>query len=339
MEEPIEDVDDGGSAWMETFVPQSNIEVAVPHIPRISDPDEYGRLMRRLTRQILEKAGATSAFDSPLLWYYTPIDSEWSLGHFESSGIIYDCMDELSAFRGARPELVEAEQRLFEWADIVFTGGYELWLRKKAFHPNVHFFGCGVESNHFGQALLDDTAIPEDVASLKKPILGWFGVIDERVDYSLLDRLAEARPDWSIVMVGPTVKVDPSELPRRENILWLGNRDYRSLPNYCKAFDICMMPFALNEATVYINPTKALEYMATGRPIIATPVRDVVRQYSDIVYIEAEAEGFIRRAEQILRDPDEARVRRGIEKAAASSWDNTVEKMRNLIFEAVAGRG
>jgi glycosyltransferase involved in cell wall biosynthesis len=244
-------------------------------------------------------------------------------------------MDELSQFSGAPPQLVANEARLIANADIVFTGGYELWLRKRQQHPNVHFFGCGVEFDHFSKAMSPDTSIPPDIDFMARPILGWFGVVDERVDYAMVGEMARMRPDWSFAMVGPVVKVDPNLLPHAPNLFWLGGRDYQVLPNYCKAFDICMMPFAINAATEYINPTKALEYLATGRPVISTPVKDVVRQYQDTVSVVKTAEQFVAEAQRLLEQRDQARMDRGINKARQSSWENTVKRMQELIREAI----
>jgi len=274
-------------------------------------------------------------FDKPLIWYYSPMDSAWSLGYFENRGIVYDCMDELSAFTGAPRQLVENEARLMEFADIVFTGGYELWTKKKAQHDNAHFFGCGVEFDHFAKAQDANTVIPPDIDFMARPILGWFGVVDERVDYAMVGDMARARPDWSFAMVGPVVKVDPNLLPHAPNLFWMGGRDYTVLPNYCRAFDICMMPFAMNASTQYINPTKALEYLATGRPVISTPVKDVVRQYSDTVSIVRTMDEFLAEAERLLKNPDPDRIQRGIEKARGASWENTVKDMQGLIAQAI----
>jgi glycosyltransferase involved in cell wall biosynthesis len=247
-------------------------------------------------------------------------------------------MDELSQFAGAPKELVDNERRLMEQADVVFTGGYELYLKKSKQHPNVHFFGCGVEYDHFSKAQDAGAPVPEDVRNLEKPIVGWFGVVDERVDYSLLKRMSELRSDWNFVIVGPVVKVDPNSLPQAENLHWLGGRDYKVLPDYCRAYDVCMMCFALNEATQYINPTKALEYLATGKPVVSTPVSDVVRQYADTVAIANSPEDFVTCIEKALTNPNQEMIRRGIEKARQASWECTVERMQELIDEAVVAK-
>jgi glycosyltransferase involved in cell wall biosynthesis len=335
IEEPIYDLshDDPGRLELEAVAP--NIMVSTVHLgEHMRFSPQLPETLRLFARQAIDTFNMKGEFDSPFLWYYGPMEASWSLDYFENSGIIYDCMDELSQFKGAPPELIQQEKRLLKRADVVFTGGYELWLKKSQQHPNVHFFGCGVEVDHFGKALSDNTPIPKDVAKLGRPIIGWFGVIDERVDYELLGQMADMRPDWSFVMVGPVVKVDPDDFPKHSNIHWLGGRDYQDLPGYCKAFDVCMMVFALNEATEFINPTKALEYLATGKPVISTPVADVVRQYSDLVFIERDAEGFVNRIESLLAAPDDVRIQKGLAKAAGCSWDNTVARMQALIAEA-----
>jgi glycosyltransferase involved in cell wall biosynthesis len=292
--------------------------------------------LRRFLNDAIEQVNTDGAFDAPLLWYYSPMEAAWSLDYIEGRGVVYDCMDELSQFRGAPKELVDEERRLMSRADVVFTGGYELWMKKSRQHPNTHFFGCGVEYEHFSKAQDPRTPVPDDIASLPGPVIGWFGVIDERVDYDLLQEMAALRPEWSFVMVGPVVKVDPATLPQAPNLHWLGGRDYKILPDYCRGYDVCMMAFAINEATEFINPTKALEYLATGKPVLSTPVADVVRQYQDLVYIERDAQGFIDRIEEFLTNPDTDRIQRGIDKASSCSWESTVSQMQNLIDEAIA---
>jgi hypothetical protein len=264
------------------------------------------------------------------------MDSAWSLGYFENRGVVYDCMDELSQFTGAPRALVSNEARLIEHADIVFTGGYELGDKKRKQHDNVHAFGCGVEFDHFNQAALPNTQIPPDIDFMSRPILGWFGVVDERVDYAMVGEMARMRPDWSFAMVGPVVKVDPNLLPHAPNLYWLGGRDYQQLPHYCRAFDLNMMCFAMNASTQYINPTKGLEYMATGKPIVSTHVRDVVKQWSDIVRLAKGAEEFIRQAEDALKYPNDDRVKRGLELAKKCSWEGTVATMQQLIKDAIS---
>jgi len=296
---------------------------------------ETADLQRELAQRAIRTLNEEGAFDNPLLWYYSPMEALWAMDRIEGRGVVYDCMDELSQFVGAPPELLECERQVMERADVMFTGGYELWMKKSQQHPNVHFFGCGVEFEHFSKAQDTSLPVPVDVRDLKRPIIGWFGVVDERVDYDLLRRIAEMRPEWSFVLVGPVVKVDPATLPQAPNIHWLGGRDYKVLPDYCRAYDVCMMPFALNEATQYINPTKALEYLATAKPVVGTPVADVVRGYSGIVDIAGTPEEFVAAIERALTSPNEEAIRQGVEKARDAGWECTVAKMQDLIDEAV----
>lgn len=336
VEEPFFDLREQDEPYVSMHRVMPNVTVATPHLPPAMNRDpKLPEYLRRFTREAIEQLNDTGEFDRPLLWYYSPMDSAWSLGYFENRGIVYDSMDELSQFSGAPKALVDNELRLMQYADVVFTGGYELYLKKKQRHVNVHFFGCGVEYDHFAKARDENTVIPPDIDFMARPILGWFGVVDERVDYGLLAEIAGKRPEWSIAMVGPVVKVDPNLLPHAPNLFFLGQRQYEVLPNYCKAFSVCIMPFAINAATEFINPTKCLEYFATGRPVIGTPVRDVVRQYSDLVYIAKTADEFIDKCTQALHNPDPERLRLAIERAQSSTWENTVKTMQGLIAEAI----
>lgn len=313
-----------------------NITVAALNLPpSYRGTEAVGPLMLHYARVAIESVNGDGKFDRPLLWYYSPMEAAWSLGEIEGCGIVYDCMDELSQFAGAPKELVDNERRLMEAADLMFTGGYELFLKKSKQHNSVHFFGCGVEYAHFSQAQNEATPVPEDLQKIGKPVIGWFGVVDERVDYDLLKKVAELRPQYNFVLVGPVVKVDPNSLPQAENLHWLGGRDYKVLPNYCRGYDVCMMPFALNEATQYINPTKALEYLATGKPVVSTPVSDVVRQYTNTVAIASTAEDFAACIDRAIENPDREMIQRGIDRAKDASWECTVEKMQALIEEAI----
>ncbi|HSU67172.1 MAG TPA: family 1 glycosylhydrolase, partial [Tepidisphaeraceae bacterium] len=337
IEEPFFDRPAGSQPEVTYHRVMPNVTVACPHVPSSWNRSrDLPSKLREFAREAIEHMNETGEFDKPLLWYYSPMDSAWSLGYFENRGIVYDSMDELSQFTGAPRALVDNENRLMEYADVVFAGGYELSLKKKKRHDNVHFFGCGVEFNHFNLAQDPSTNVPPDIDFMHRPILGWFGVVDERVDYNMVGEMARMRPHWSFAMVGPVVKVDPNLLPHFPNLYWLGQRDYSVLPNYCRAFDICMMPFAINAATEYINPTKALEYLATGRPVIATPVKDVVRQYSDLVEIVKTADEFVAAADRLLKDMPTDRIQRGIDKAKQCSWESTVSTMQRLIKEAIS---
>ena len=313
IEEPFFDRPEHDEPELQFHRVMPNVTVACPHLPPSWDKNpKLPDLLRKYAHEAIEAMNDNGEFDLPLIWYYSPMDASWSLGHFENRGIVYDSMDELSQFTGAPRSLIANERRLMDHSDVVFTGGYELYLKKKEQHPNVHFFGCGVEFEHFSQAGDPNTSVPPDIDFMNRPILGWFGVVDERVDYNMVGEMARMRPEWSFAMVGPVVKVDPNLLPHFPNLYWLGGRDYSVLPNYCRAFDVNMMCFAINAATQFINPTKALEYLATGKPVVSTAVKDVVTQYTGIVDIVRTAGGVRRRRRAGHADagqgPDRQRV-------------------------------
>ena len=290
---------------------------------------------RRLVKEFINGPGA-GQFDNPVQWFYDPMAVTAFDGHMNEILTVYDCMDELSKFAGAPPEIVQREAKLLERAAVVFTGGRKLYEAKSRFHSNCHFYGCGVDESHFGKARNPETSPAPELKSLPKPIIGYFGVIDERLDYELLSALAEANPNGSIVMVGPVMKVEEKTLPRRPNLHWVGQKAYSELPALCKGFDICMMPFALNEATEFINPTKALEYMATGRPIVSTAVADVVRNFGEVVKIAHSPGEFVNLCRETLEKPDPNAIERGLQMVAENSWDSVVARLEGHISDALA---
>jgi glycosyltransferase involved in cell wall biosynthesis len=244
-------------------------------------------------------------------------------------------MDELSLFRGASQELLDLEAALFERADLVFTGGMSLYEAKRNRHRSVHCFPSSIEFDHFAKAraLTDE---PKDQAGIAGPRLGFFGVIDERMDVELLGQVAELRPEWQFVMIGPVVKIDPASLPRRDNIHWLGPKSYKELPAYLAGWDVGFMNFALNEATRFISPTKTPEFLAAGVPVVSTPITDVVRPYGEkgLVEIAKTPLEVVRKVEAMLARPKEAWLQKVDRHLAAGSWDKTWAAMHRLMTEA-----
>lgn len=289
--------------------------------------------LERLLREWIEGQG----WPGFAAWLYTPMAIRIARA-LEPRAIFYDCMDELSAFLGAPPELLERERELLTVADAVFTGGPSLYRAKKDRHPRVHCFPSSVDLVHFAGATR--SAEPADQARLPRPRIGYYGVIDERIDLAILDRLASELPETAIVMVGPVVKIDPASLPKRPNLHYLGQKDYRELPAYVGGWDVAMMPFALNEATRFISPTKVLEYMAAGRAIVSTSIRDVAEPYGDIVHLGDGPDGFVAACRRALelpnrdRDAREERARRVLE---STSWDETVRRMEAIVHEFADG--
>jgi glycosyltransferase involved in cell wall biosynthesis len=289
---------------------------------------------RRRQVQSLLAGPLGRVFASPVQWFYDPMAVTAFAGHLDERAIVYDCMDELSLFRGAPAELVRRERELLAVADVVFAGGPKIWKAKREANTNCFCFGCGVDSRHFAQARDGNLRLPKDIAGLPKPVFGYIGVVDERIDYDLLAALADST-SGSVAMIGPCTKVDPATFPQRDNLHWLGGRDYAQLPMYAAAFDVCLMPFALNDATRFINPTKSLEYMATGRPIVSTAIEDVVLQFSDIVNVGRTAEEFLRMCHRCAKRPSSVEVERGLEVAANNSWDSIIAQLDGHVLDVV----
>jgi glycosyltransferase involved in cell wall biosynthesis len=315
-----------------------NINVLQTKIPesRGSDTSWVDKERRRVVKSLLNGPFG-QRFPSIVQWFYDPMAITGFAGQLNEQLIVYDCMDELSLFRGPPPELVHRERELLAVADLVFAGGPKIWRAKREVNPNCFCYGCGVDAEHFGRARDPERRLPDELADLPHPIFGYIGVVDERIDYDLLAHLA-ASTKGSVVVIGPWTKVDPASFPRRHNLHWLGGRDYSDLPSYAKGFDVCIMPFARNDATRFINPTKALEYMATGRPIVSTPVEDVVAQFSNVITIAEDAPGFVEACAHAAVQPQWWRIERGLVLAARNSWDSIVVRLEQHIAEALRGR-
>jgi glycosyltransferase involved in cell wall biosynthesis len=336
IEEPIWQ---GRERRLDISEPYPNVVRLIPILRANEKNDgadaQYAAVLPLLRRALNEQSLLRGRFASPIQWFYSPMAAPYFLDAFDTAATVYDCMDELAQFRFAPPSLREREQLLISRADVVFTGGYQLFQSKSRYHSNVHFYGCGVDAEHFSRARRPETEVPADVAKLSRPIFGYFGVIDERLDYALLAQIAQEMPDASIVMIGPFAKVEQDSLPNYPNIHWLGQRAYTDLPALVKAFDVCLMPFALNEATQYINPTKTLEYMAAGKPVVSTAVPDVLHHFTPIVDVALTAEEFIAAIQRAARNPRAESIEQGIDRAHRASWDSIVTAMRGHMLESV----
>ena len=314
----------------------ATVTVVTPHVPHGWSDERTAEALAGALEQLVAAEGR----EHVVRWYYTPMMLGFSRG-LRAACTVYDCMDELAAFKDAPPALVALEAELLEVADVVFTGGYSLFEAKKDRHANIHPFPSSVDVPHFAQAR-NGLAEPDDQSGLPRPRLGFYGVIDERLDLQLLDAVAAARPDWTLVMLGPVVKIAEASLPRRANIHYLGPKSYDALPAYLKGWDVALMPFAINESTRFISPTKTPEYLAAGKPVVSTPVRDVVRHYGslDAVTIAATPEEFVAGCERALELSRGSDWLAPVDVAlAALSWDKTFNRMRALIDMAIAGKG
>jgi UDP-galactopyranose mutase len=337
VEEP--EFDPEGPPRWDRSTPQPNVTVLRPRTSVESagfHPDQFPALQQLIAELSGELDDATLA-----AWLYTPLALPLAQA-LQPAVMVYDCMDELSLFLGAPPELLTREEALLDCADVVFTGGPSLFQAKQHRHRNVHCFSSSVDAAHFraargGRAAA--TAEAADQAPMPHPRLGFYGVIDERLDLGLIEYLAESHPEWQIVLVGPVVKIDPASLPRRENIHYFGQRRYQDLPGYLRGWDVCLLPFARNDATRLISPTKTLEYMAAELPIVSTPITDVAEPYGDIVYLGSTPDEFRAACQAALTAAPEERSRRAARMRrvlSGTSWDVTVAAMEKLLAAALA---
>jgi glycosyltransferase involved in cell wall biosynthesis len=328
-EEPFFDSD---AAFLQVTTPQRGLHVVVPHLPSGLNEQEIWQTQQLLLKQLLTQ----NALVDYVLWYYTPMALNFTR-ELRPACVIYDCMDELSAFRNAPPGLRAAEKELFERANLVFTGGQTLFESKKNQHASCHCFPSSIDREFFARAREIRTDAPQQ-AQIPRPRLGYCGVIDERLDLDLISQVACNHPHWQIVMLGPVVKISESELPRSSNIHYLGAKEYRHLPEYLAGWGVGILPFALNESTRFISPTKTPEYLAAGLPVVSTPITDVVQPYGREGLVEiADSPGAFATAVQaaITTRFSAERLRNVDLFLAQNSWDLTWEKMMRLIDSTI----
>ncbi len=317
------------------------VEQPVPFEPgqentaRIININANLQVLQPMVKSIADIVNVLPSFVSgsvkPIAWFYSAVFSVL-LGSIDFEKIIYDCIDERTLFRTGTEQLYQEKYMLAE-ADIVFTAGKSLFEARQSQHKNIHCFPASVEKSHFEKAM-NGIPVPHDIKKLRKPVIGYYGAIDERIDLNLLGKVAYRNPQASFVMIGPLEGVDERQLLTQENIYYLGVKPYEQLPNYLKAFDIAMMPFAMNEATLYLSPTKTLEYMAAGKPIISTPVYDVARDFKHCVSIVSGMDEFSIAIKDILFEhpyEKELRAERYEEILRWTSWDNTADLMEKII--------
>jgi glycosyltransferase involved in cell wall biosynthesis len=306
-------------------------------MPRLHGAHETGDVDKRL-QVLLSDYFASADIEHYIFWYYTPLALAFT-DHFSPGVVIYDCMDEVSAFHFTPPYLKFFEIKLFAKADIVFTGGYSLYEAKRNLHPHVYCLPSSIDKEHFIKARRG-TEDPLDQKSIAHPRVGYLGVIDERFDIELLENVASLRPFWNFIVAGPMVKIDPWTLPENDNIHYLGPKRYDELPAYIAGWDITMIPFVLNDSTRFISPTKTPEYLAAGKPVISTAIKDVDRPYGKkgLVHIIHTPEEFVRAAEEELEKDMATReewLRQVDEFLSRQSWDRTWQVMMQIVSDAL----
>ncbi|HYE88079.1 MAG TPA: glycosyltransferase [Vicinamibacterales bacterium] len=333
VEEPIFHNGDAGPTL--TIEPHGQVIVVVPQLPATFTTAQTLAAQRTLLNQLI----ADERITRYALWYYTPAALRFT-DHLMPETVVYDCMDELSAFKHADPELPALERALFRRADLVLTGGHSLYEAKKHLHSNIHPMPSSVDVEHFAAARRCKDA-PPDQQAIPHPRLGFFGVLDERLDLHLLAGIADAKPHWQLIMVGPVVKIDPADLPRRPNIHYLGPKSYIELPRYIAGWDVALVLFARNEATRFISPTKTPEYLAAGKPVVSTSIRDVVNPYEELglVRIADSVTDFVRACEGALTEEPATRRARADAFLRTTSWDRTWSKTALLLQASEPKRG
>ena len=329
-EEPQWDAEERGEggATLEIMHEEPKLWVLRPHLPRGGDASA---MQRKLLREFMQQHGV----DQYVNWYYTPMALQFT-DDLQPVCTVYDCMDELSGFLGAPAELVRYEEQLFRQADVVFTGGLSLYEAKRKQHSNIHAFPSSIDVPHF-EAARGGLADPEDQAGIKHPRAGFFGVLDERFDRELMGAVAKLRPEMQFIFLGPVVKIDPASMPKGENIHYLGSKCYDELPSYVAGWNVAMLPFALNESTRYISPTKTPEYLAAGKQVVSTPIHDVVRGYGEegLVAIAGTADEFAAALDRALMPPAAGWNEAVQAKLATGSWDRTWEAMWKQIERVI----
>lgn len=332
FEEPVYSEQDD---WLHVNRPDPDKNVFVV-TPNLSSLQTTSSTIESRLGVLLDRLLEVENIDSYIEWYYTPMALKFTR-HLDPVITIYDCMDELSNFKFAPTELAQLERELFERADIVFTGGNHLYAAKEKMHPNIFPFPSSIDKQHFLKAR-KSLPQPEDQINIPQPRLGYYGVIDERLDIDLLDKVAQLRPDWQFVLVGPVVKIDFDSLPKHPNIHYLGGKKYDELPYYLSGWDIAMMPFALNDSTKFISPTKTPEYLCGGKYVISTSITDVVNDYAKhgLVSIIKDADEFVSTADSLLASKSSGYWLKSVdEKLATLSWDRTWSAMTALMALAM----
>lgn len=338
IEDAFFHADDHIEPHVEVKERQNGVKVVVVHLPQRLRASEAAA--NQAQAEVLSGFFAESGIDNYLFWYYTPMALSKSRA-FTPVLTVYDCMDELAQFKFAPPELRQLELELFQKADLVFTGGQRLYEAKRAQHADAHAFPSSIDKAHFGQARDPKLAEPADQAGIAYPRIGFFGVVDERLDIELLGQLATNHPEWQFVIIGPVVKIDPASLPHNSNIHYLGGKNYQELPAYLRGWDVATLLFARNESTEFISPTKTPEYLAAGRPVVSTSIRDVVRPYGELnlVQIADDPLEFGQAIATALKQGKDADWRtRTDDYLATISWDLTWQNMVNLMQERLVAK-
>lgn len=330
FEEPI--MGNFDSNFLKTVYSKNlNLTIITPHIKSATRENEINHYLKESVHELIKWYHISDY----LLWYLTPMAVEFT-DDLHPKSIVYDSMDELSCFKGAHPNMLKNENILFSMADVVFTGGHNLYEFKKDRHHNIHPMPSSIDQAHFESGLGSDD--PADQAQIPHPRVGFFGVLDERLDIELLDQMASQMPEVHFVMIGPVVKIDPEQLPKHENIHYLGQKSYEELPFYLAHWDVAFLPFAKNDSTRFISPTKIPEYLAAGKPVVSTSIRDVVIPYGEMGMVEIadSVNDFTSAIYRLLEQGDNIGWQMMVkDHLKENSWDLTWSKMKDIIYKTL----
>lgn len=329
IEEPI--FEEISEAKISEYQCSTGVIVLTPHLPHGLSHEDVLSIQKSLVDKSLEEKSITNY----LVWYYTPMAIPFSR-HLNPKLVVYDCMDELSAFKNAPKEILILEEELLTIADVVFTGGMNLYEYKKNKHNNIHGIPSSIDREHFASG--KGMPAPQDQSEIKHPIAGFYGVIDERMDIKLLEAVASRLTEWNFVILGPVVKISHEDLPKLPNIHYLGGKNYKELPLYLQGWDVALLPFALNESTRFISPTKTPEYLAADKPVVSTAITDVVTPYGELglVHIANNAEEFADKILEAYKQKDDTSWLGKVDEfLSQNSWDKTWDKMRNIILKTL----
>jgi UDP-galactopyranose mutase len=324
----VEEAVDGPAAAIRRRRTPEGVDVVTPVVPTATASGAADAFVASALRDIV----ASWTTGPLIIWHYSVMAEPLSRA-LPADVTVFDCMDELSAFRGAAPGLVDRETKLLARADLVFTGGYSLWAAKRLRHPSVLLFPSSVDIAHWSSAR-SKLPEPEVLSQIPRPRLVYAGVIDERLDYELVRTVADCGAG-EVVLIGPLAKIDPSDVPAVPHVHQLGMRSYTELPAFFAHADVGLMPFALNETTRFISPTKTPEYLAAGLPVVSTAIADVVRGYGDLemVRIAETSERFVAACRDAAARP--RRLEEVDVHLAGMSWDATWDSMEAHIVGCI----
>lgn len=313
-----------------------NIHVFSPLVIPLPSVGPVVRLNNAILMATLRATCRRLGLERPILWSFLP-NVGGLAGKLQERAVIYHCVDDYAEFRGvASASLRRLERQLLEVADLVFTSSELLWQERVRYNPNTFFIPHGVDVGHFSRAVDLNLATPTEVQGIRRPIIGFIGALADFVDLELVAEAARVCPDWSFVMVGRCV-TDIRAIKGLPNVHVVGQRPYDSLPAYCRAFDVGVIPFRVNALTLRANPLKLREYLAAGLPVVSTPLPEVAR-YAALVRIAQGRDEFVREIRHALAERDDALVQRRVNAMRQESWERRVEELSRHISQTLYRR-